>query len=101
MANDLNIAANGLFVTIPVTVATKDVAYELTLHPQCRRLVVEPKTNDGSFAYSGTKGADLATAAYALTADFSQEFTTPEGSTPVYLQVDVNATVVAITQLPE
>jgi|APSaa5957512622_1039677.scaffolds.fasta_scaffold98948_2 hypothetical protein len=101
MANELNTAPNGLNVTFEAELTTKDVAYEVTLHARCRRLLVELRTNDGSWSWTGAKGVDLGNASHQITADKLTEILVPMGSSTLYLQADDNTTAVSLTPLSE
>ena len=101
MATDLT--GTVLPVTGSITLTNADVAYEVQLPKSARSIMVEPKTNDAEFSFTGTDTVDLGDLSMALPSDtivdldIRRSRAPAGGNVSIFLQTATGGTKVAYT----
>ena len=95
-----DLTATSLPVTGSVTLTNANVAYEVQLPARARSIMLEARTNDAQWSFTGTDGVDLGDDAMTLPSDTTVDIdlrrsSSNPGEQSVYLQTATAGTVVA------
>ena len=105
MAYDFNLRAETPPATTTVTITDVDKAHAVHLPRTCGSVVIQPRTNEGQIAFSGTPGTTLGTVSHDLDADSITEWGVDvergasQGAT-LYVEAAVNPTIFVLTLKP-
>ncbi len=99
MAYQHNLSNVQMPATVSITLADATKAYELLLPAQCRRVILEPKTNAALVAYSGTAGVALGDNAMSHDAALVDEWPIDPPGASLFLQTAMGGSKVAVCLL--